>query len=434
MKRSAFRSLAIKLGIVLAVGAASLPAARLASRWYFAQALAERAFEGGERSLVPELARLDRDAIGPLVSASTNPDPAIAEPARAEIDRLLRQWRRDSRDEHYDAAGRRLTLASELDRQSRDFSPTGQQWLAGVAERLLDDDAAGATSLQLVRLCDRLLSASQRRTDVIDLPRAPAVAAKRSPASKNASLALPETLPAEVALSDRVSSSPDPSTKRPVAATPLPPPQASELYLAGPVPPLNQPEQAPEPLPAEPPLLAPPPVAGPLAASPPREAAGGLPWQSPSRSAPTARGPAAFPKASLVSDPFTELPLTLLTLSSLPDRELLAAGLESQYQLPRALLITRGFGEATHGELAAAISPDEAERLMLAKQLLASPTGGAARMLFLLASDPSSQVRATAIAALGSSPDRRLVEVAWRMALRDPDARVARLANELKPR
>lgn len=95
-------------------------------------------------------------------------------------------------------------------------------------------------------------------------------------------------------------------------------------------------------------------------------------------------------------------------------------------------LAARGFRGLSTDHVQALLDPSPEVRRALADKLLTSRSGDAVRLLRMLAEDEDATVRAAAVAAMGSSTDRRLVEHAWRIALNDPDPRVGRLAESLR--
>ena len=388
--------------------------------------------------MAQELARFDAAALAPLASAAAHTDLAVAGPARDEIDRLIRRWKNlEQQQTRFDASGRRLMLARELRKQARVYTPSGRRWLSRVTERLLSTAPTSERGdYDLIAACDDLIAISRQRSDIQDQlpPQPPQVA--WSPTE-------PQAVPADQAQqSDPVPGnngtasnwrSPNAVTMRQPSPVPQPPPQPAEpepigqdsqLLVVGPI---DEPPTTGEP--AEPARLVPP-MAQQIA--PEANASGDLPWQSANQPAPTVAGPAGLPRQKIPPDAAGGWSQGMLAFACLSDRQLLAAGLAADDQLVRAMLINRGFGGSSREQLAALISESEPQRLALVDRLLVSSTGNAARLLLTLGSDESPRVRAAALGALASSRDPRLVDAAWRMAIRDPDPRVGRLANELR--
>lgn len=106
----------------------------------------------------------------------------------------------------------------------------------------------------------------------------------------------------------------------------------------------------------------------------------------------------------------------------------------TRFETVRAELAERGYQSITAEQVAALLSDDFGERRRLAERLPTVRSGDAARLLLLLAQDPSAVVRQAAVSALGSSSSRALVEAACELATNDRDPRVGRLAQPLRER
>ncbi len=76
-------------------------------------------------------------------------------------------------------------------------------------------------------------------------------------------------------------------------------------------------------------------------------------------------------------------------------------------------------------------SPDVATRLQLVEEVSALPAASARRLLRMLLSDDSGEVRFRALTILATTNDPRLAELARAIAVRDEDPRVAELASRL---
>ncbi len=423
MKRNTLRVLT-----VLAATLACLMASWYASRHYLAGELGQRVVSGGgaSRAFASELASLDTAALGPLANASAVADTVVAGAARREIDLLVLRWsRREEQEPRFDASSRRLSLARNLQRHGSQYTPSGRLWLAKITEALLKSQSAQEpSSTELISLCDSLFAISRERSEKSDLSPRPVVVARQQ--------RLPEETTVPMPASPRLSPAEDP---RPVVrgpapqATPeargprsLPPPrQLTELPVG------SLPIKPQEPAPITPPL-----VSRRLQSEDRRGVSTDLPWQKATRPRPRAAGPSGLPRPRMVKDVIGGSLVPMLALVHLPDRELLQVGLTNDNRMVHAVLLDRGFGEATPQQLRAAISGDESERLALIDQLLVTAGGASARLLLMLGQDESPRVRAAALGALGASRDPRLVNAAWRMAVQDPDPRVARLANSLR--
>lgn len=426
MKRSLLQLVAIAM-----VAAALLAIGPVASRYYLADELASRAFDAHEPrpALIPGLAKLDRLGLEPLAAAAAGPDQAVASSARREIERLVNRWKRLSlTNRGFTATPRLERLAEELEHNADRFGPRGQLWLAKVADQMLAGNSHG--SPQLAQTCDNLLQTARKPTDVPD-PKlivrsnqeAPKPANKpttdldsepKSPAVLNWQPQRPEATP----LGQFAKQNPEPAATDPMqsqVAVPVPQPLPSMVSAQ----PITE-ETSPLPgLPTEPPV------------------AGDLTWQPPTVSGPKGHRRNLPNRAGSLG----ALPLVLAALINTPDRPLIRLALTAQsggsrnlQPLLREILVARGFGSTPVEHLQMAVAPNEADRLLLIDQLLDLRSGDTARMLLLLASDTAPPVRAAAISALGSSQDRRLIEAAWQLAIRDRDPRVAKLANELRSR
>ncbi|MEM9185712.1 MAG: hypothetical protein AAGB00_04365, partial [Planctomycetota bacterium] len=160
-----------------------------------------------------------------------------------------------------------------------------------------------------------------------------------------------------------------------------------------------------------------------------------LGWRTPGSEASSVRGPLGFVRERPAAPhAFLALPVHLTTVASLPDRWLLAQALAGDEPIAWAAIVRRGFGEASEAMLAAAISTDEADRLTLVADRRAARGGAVGRLLLLLGADPSPRVRTRALSALAASGNPALIDAAWRLAVRDPDPRVAAIAEEIQRR
>ena len=97
----------------------------------------------------------------------------------------------------------------------------------------------------------------------------------------------------------------------------------------------------------------------------------------------------------------------------------------------RTVLTERGLN-ATEVEMVAQIkSADEAGRMRLIDEVSRLPAAEARRLLRLLLSDPSGEVRLRALTALATANDPSLAKLARTIAVEDKDPRVAELASKL---
>lgn len=452
------RRLIVVLAATVAIGAG----AGWLARWYLVKELAERVSKPSATSqrLLPELSRLGPDGLEPLAEAAASPYREVALPARNEVDRLVRRWAQ-LEDEIRAASndGLRIRLAEELLARADRFSPVGQAWLSAVAARLLQTSERATGDERLVVLCDELLAAARRRSEAIDRVARTASRGEAaldrsldpSPVPNGGSLALNSLAEAhsEWQAATPASPSTQPSTPLPVSS-PLPVASVEAPLTLGDL--LGSNDRSPEtpraaasptrtvaqPSPAAPtvsnPLRQPGYEVPAKTFDPPRNAQR-LPWGLPSEQPVAGHSPAGWPTHPPARPVLTfAAPVSLGVVTLLPDRWLLRHGLAERDPWLRAAILRRGFGAASRGQLAAAVSDREEDRLALADSVLATRGGAAARLLLLLASDASPRVRLKAISGLAHSGNRVLVEAAWRMAVRDSDTRVAQIANTIQRR
>ncbi|MEN1680889.1 MAG: hypothetical protein AAGJ46_14975 [Planctomycetota bacterium] len=413
---------------VLALAALMLFAADRLARRYLQSKLTEHAAGPDAEAVVPDLAQLaERAPIGvePLAAAAASTDRATALAARDEIEGLIRTWRlAEAERPGSNRDNLRLRLADALLARSKQFTPAGQQWLAGIAIRLVKDSGADA-DMRLTLACDRLLVASRERAEILDAAPPMPVADSESPKLRSESIAAaapPLPAPAELWR---------PNGVRTPSASPLPPRSPRTVRLTGP-----QPRTTPTPK-AQPPEPRPVAIAAsarripaaPVAARSPTRPAAELPWQRPSGSPTpvTTASRSGWGPSSLVSP----VGVSLALVAALPDRVVLQVGLQQPTRLTHTAIVARGFGRSARVDLVAAVTGELSDRQALAERLGSDRSAASARLLLLLASDPAPQVRRAAIQQLGLSGSPVLERAAIKMAVRDPDPRVAALADEL---
>lgn len=421
-----------RLLTVLAISMAMGLGVRWAAQRYFIRSLAERVSEPGRASslLLPELAKIGPDGLAPLAEASSSLHRRVAQPARQQIDRLVRRWEQldtesSTKSDQASHNALRLKLAEELLTRAGRFSPAGQTWLASVAARLLQSSEQ-STDQRLILACDELLDAARRRSEVLDqVTPIPQVVISGPAADEEARSTIVASEPQ--ALWQQPSTQPDASSiTQPSIATPNTPatpigqtPIASTEVGSGERQPLAW---SPEPA-----------QAAPAAEFTPPASASPLPWTTPSTQPSLVDNSASWP--TRITEPCyltTTTPVAMATVAAMPDRWVIAEGLRTDNAWLRAAIIARGFGVATREHLTSCVAPSESERMRLVDELLAGRSSAAARLLLLLASDSSPSVRLRAISALGASGNRQLAEAAWRMAVHDPNPRVAAVANEIR--
>lgn len=430
--------LLLKIFATAGCAAVLIAAATLASRYYLTRELSDRATdaEQADPAMLSGLAQLDRAGLAELAAAAASTDHEVAMSARREIQRLVARWHRLGRgDTEFDAQRRLLQMVDELLSFVDRFGPAGRVWLAKVADQMLS--GTEGNDVRLAQQCDQLLSLARLPTNTSD-PKQLAESSTIFRAQQQRST-----------LHTNPSTDSPPLTwqpSRPIENITSPQPPAKRLQQqAGPgeakfV--VNEPTNSvPQALPAIPAAIPMSDAASPntthqvLPSEP--SAPGDLAWQTP-----TAAGPATSHRVGESTSPsIISLPITTALLVSVPDRMLIEAsvGTETKGFVPmkalmHQILVSRGFASTTTEQLLQVIAPDMQARLRLIDNLLERREGDTVRMLLLLASDAAPPVRVAAISALGSSQDRRLVETAWQLAIRDRDPRVAKIANELRSR
>ncbi|MEM8865418.1 MAG: hypothetical protein AAGF31_07710 [Planctomycetota bacterium] len=423
------RRLIPRLLSVLVLAAVVTGAAVWAARIYLAHALTARAVQpDAADALIPELADLGSVGIEPLAAAAASTKRSVALAAREEIDRLVRHWAKlEFEQPGITQDPSRQQLAVALLGQADSFSPAGQQWLAGVASRLLRDSTGRVGNTELVTACDQLLAAARQRSRVLDTVEPPRSTVSSATADTPAVIKPTPWQP--VTPSPQRSVVAEPESTMPIAVAPRTELPSSTLEPV-------EPREVLEPAASR--QITPSPQPAPITSSPAPIAR--LPWQSPGRVGPTATGPRGRSSRRHIATIFVQpYSLSLALAATLPDRMLLAIALNPNSDSPidpliRAAVIGRGFGAASRQQLQDAISKRESIRAALVDNVVIARSGSSSRLLLLLASDESPRVRRAAIAALGNSHNRLLVDAAWRMAVRDPDPTVAQLADELRRR
>ncbi|TWT37727.1 hypothetical protein KOR34_26900 [Posidoniimonas corsicana] len=359
----------LALGVVVVLGGWSI------SRRYVAGGITARAMKNPatSRSAISELAQLGDSALSALLDAAVSDDREVAIPARAELEAMLARW----------AAGRPASFESRCSRVIRGvthreplLTPSGRVWarrLGDQALRLIDPHQAGEDS-GLLSDVERLFAVSQQTSQYPDQP-------LRARSIRTVRVSPPRRAPASVA------ASPNPPVQQaPLAAPAEGSVAAPPLTAAAPAPQLDSPLPAAEPIPSEPTAVA----TGPAS----------LDWRPPAQAA----GEPTEPRRLVQSDTTPDAS----TVPASPTQPGLSA------------------------EVIALLEGDDRDKLQLVEQLLRGEHENAAAILLRLAKDPAPRVRLSAISALGSSPNPRLTEAAYRLAVHDEDPKVARLASELQ--
>ncbi|MEM6330479.1 MAG: hypothetical protein AAF790_09535, partial [Planctomycetota bacterium] len=343
----------------------------------------------------------------------------------------------------FDAGGRRLALATQLRRHAAVYTPSGRRWLGRAAERLLQDGTTSAAGeKRLIALCDELIAISRRRSEVLDIatpsraaapnPSADRAFAGRQPAIDGGAIAAAPTPPAADTTDETAQDPATTSGGSDYAIEVIDPADPGDS--TGAIDPIDRGEPRTlvrGPTPSRP--REPGPVTLPASPRPlPTDGApDALAW---GRRPPalTATGPSSSARLAAPRDVFSGWQAAHLAIPFVDDHALITVALAADEPLVRAELVSRGFAEASRRELSAAVAADPMRRRSLVDRLLVSGTGGALRLLLMLAGDADPTVREAAISALGATGDQRLRDAAWRMAVRDPDPRVARLADLIR--
>lgn len=384
--------------------------------------------------LVRELALLEGPAYDELVAAAASPRSSVALAARAEIDRRMDDWQQQVylHPASFSLREFAIPLAKAIDRHHVQFSGSSRRWARRVLSQLLSLTAQqpAADRFALVRTCDRALAALPVEKST-PLPQAdvdyrvtlapPAVENRFARASR-----LPgDTRPAEPAtaprpLEMRFAYGTPPATQQTQTVATAPPSEWNPAWSA-----------RPQGEPAQPNESTPPPSPGPASAP-------AKPSRVPALSASTTR--LAPPPSSLGTN---QAEVEVNSATSVASREeailfrMLASGgpaaeaAEQQTYAAEQLLV-RGFGHVTPRDARMAISPSAGDRLALVDLVLTSSRLESRKWLWRLAQDASGEVRAAALASIGTSSDRDLIEAALQLALRDTDPRVAEQASLLR--
>lgn len=405
------------------IAAATLLAfALITGTWRFTESRLEteaaRLSEEGQSELAPLVVT---DWAGPVMATALRDDSDPALRARYVIEERLNVAVADARRGDVRRLVRTAEQVTQAMREAPDtLTQAGAEWAGQVASRLMELAARAPTEDRL-RL---LVSADNAQAAIAARPLEKPPAVPQPPRAVIAASPRPERLlPASPA-------TPEP-TRLPFAQPPTPPSA-------------SKPAASPEPVVA----------AAPSDWKPNWRSLGSIPSGPSADGANDEAGTGAV--ISLPAPPVaTERPVT--------DRQLLAELLElaelarnprratangptpaptdgdevaarRRLEIVRTELAKRGFRGVSIGQLTELLAADPARRAALARRLPMARSGDGARLLLVLAEDESPAVRVAAILSLGSSTSRQLVETAWRLANRDSDPNVGRLAEPLRQR
>lgn len=375
------------------------------------QRLAAEAARQASRGASPAVVALREDWVAAILPTALGETGPVAERARrvasARLDQAIAGATRDDHEEFKRIAA---TILETIRKSEAAPTPEAVRWAEWVSQRLAKtaDRVAPEDRLALLASVDQTLTSlagRARREDINPPPSQPTVVA--TPVVEPEPVAVLDEppavewvapLPLPIAVTPVAESTPEP--------TPMPEPQAWN------------PDWIPsKPTTPEPTARAAEPVPATLTERSDRDLLGELVQlasQLPQDiDEPYAAGPTSAPKKD-EADPFADL-----------RREVSAL---------RAELSARGFYAVSEDQVERLLSDDAAVRVDLVARLMVEGSGGAPRLLLVLAEDPSAEVRAAAISALGSSTDQELTRIAWELALKDKSPEVGRLAENLRAR
>ena len=387
------------------------------------------------------LLALDDSALGVLVKNAVASDPAIAETARDALAVRVDTWRaRNATGGSFRIALHVQRLLAELEKQTPEMTYSGKAWANRFANHLLATVSLVPIKKRgsLIASVDHLINTMATTPTLSDPPTRPQAIVVTAPVPTPVAEPSPVADPSPVAEPSPVSI---PTEAIATVVESIPPPSASEALVE------NDPFEQDANEPTEDPWKP---------AWRDNQAATLAPHQ------PQPIDPQPYEPQPLVTAPAKPLPDSPNDYANSTDLQLLAALLENELALrasqqPQAVgptskatpvdpqltarleslgyaLQSRGYRGVSITHVRLLLSNRISDRLQLVEQLLVDRTGDTARLLLLLAHDVAADVRVAAITALGSSPRKELVEAAWALALRDKDARVARIAEQIQAR
>lgn len=352
-----------------------------------------------------QLASMDLAPIEPLAASAASPRAAVAQAARQILSERLDSWRLRAHESENFQRGLRLellahALAANVDR----LDPEGKQWAGSLALQILDDirQEQTTTTERLIDDCNRVLEAVPRQS------------------TKRGNLARSERgLPGEVDSLPTVSG----ESSNPTSQTPLEPTLAADQMPAS--------------------VKSQPPQSQRSIVSARRWRSAGLQptLQTPGQTAPaepilleSEKQPGSH-SATLVDVPSpAKQSGRIERLRELSTQVLIRTFSQSDHFLQGAkLTVLRERGVTAEEELlfSQLASPDPAVRRQLIEALSVLPATRARQWLHWLVGDPSSEIRLRALAALATTNDPQLFELARERAIKDTDPRVAELASQI---
>ncbi len=346
---------------------------------------------------IRQLASLGTPALAALVKAAASERAAVAEIARQEIDLTFAACQvhlHEAVDDETTEA--MIALATALAENVERFGPTGKQWAERIALRMIDqaDHLPVTTAPRLLSECSRVLESVPPRGPRLQTVRTVGAA----PTQENALAVAP------------------PSIDLQMLAAP------SEQALAA----IKRQQPFAQPLES---TLAPSPTEDRLSTE-------DLSLSGNASLSVKVLQPQTPPSPTTIIEVPTPLEMqrrlnefrgmsTDSLLARLPRSDKFVAG------AIRTALGERGLQDAELVMVSRTKSPDVATRLRLVEEVSALPAASARRLLRLLLSDDSGEVRFRALTILATTNDPRLAELARAIAVRDEDPRVAELASRL---
>ncbi|MCH7753087.1 MAG: hypothetical protein IH898_13165 [Planctomycetes bacterium] len=350
---------------------------------------------------IRQLASLGTPALASLVEAAASERAAVAEIASQEIDLMfaacqVRLHEAANDDTANETAETMIALATALAENVERFGPTGKQWAERMAVRMIDqaDRLPVATAARLLSQCSLVLESVPPQGPRLQTVRTVGAA----PTQENALAVAP------------------PSIDLQMLAAP------SEQAFAA----VRRQQPFAQPLES---TLAPSPTEDPLSTE-------DLSLSGNASLSVKVLQPQTPPPPTTIIEVPTPLEMqrrlnefrgmsTDSLLARLPRSDKFVAG------AIRTALGERGMQDAELEMVARTKSPDVADRLRLVEEVSALPAASARRLLRLLLSDDSGEVRLRALTILATTNDPGLAELARAIAVRDEDPRVAELASRL---
>ena len=356
---------------------------------------------------IRQLASLGTPGLASLVEAATSERAAVAEIASQEIDLMFASCQVRLREAANDntaneTAGTLIALATALAENVERFGPTGKQWAERIVLRMIDqaDRFPVTTATRLLSQCSHVLESVPSLGPRLQTVRTVGAA----PTPENALAVAPPSIDLQMLAAPSEQAFAAVRRQQPFAQ-PLERTPVEALPEDGPSPPSPSPTEN-------------------------RSLSGNaslsvkvLPGQTPPSPTTIIEVPTPLEMQRRLIE-FRGMSTDSL-LARLPRSDKFVAG-------PiRAALGERGMQDAELDMVARSKSPDVADRLQLVEEVSTLPAASARRLLRLLLSDDSGEVRFRALTILATTNDPGLAELARAIAIRDEDPRVAELASQI---